>query len=254
MPGQEHQRELDDLGHPVRRLLGPRERGDDVADRREGQRAEDDEARDERPVADDLDTQDHDADPDDDRSLRGRDEQAHDDVRPDQGPAWQGRRVESLEDELLALLDERDRGEDAELHERHGEDARHEERDAVEPARLQRLGFDRQDRRRARELEVRGHHQARRDLLDRLGRARPAGVGDDRDRDRAACLPHPAPPRSPQRRPSGITRIPSRSPADMRSRDSSSVPSVSSTGAFATNASRSIAAGGVPSSSTQPRL
>ncbi len=48
---------------------------------------------------------------------------------------------------------------------------------------------DGQQRRRARELEVRGHHEARRDLLDGLRRARSTWIGDHGDGDRRRGRP-----------------------------------------------------------------
>ena len=66
---------------------------------------------------------------------------AHQHVRADELPAPQRRRGEPLEDELLAVGDERDGREDADLHERQAEDARHEVADRVEVLGLDVCGL-----------------------------------------------------------------------------------------------------------------
>ena len=73
------------LRHAVGRLLGPGERGDDVAEGDERQRAEHDEDGDRQGPADDgRRSRTRHADADDDDRLDGRDEQPHDDVAADQ--------------------------------------------------------------------------------------------------------------------------------------------------------------------------
>ena len=142
-PRQEHQRKLQDARDHVGRLFRGSEGGHHVADRDEYEGAKDDEEHDLERAAEDRDGEQDRSDPDDDRGLAEGDGEPHDHVAADERPAAQGRGAQPLEDELLALLDQRDRPEEPELHERHREDARHEVGDRGDAGRLDRLGLER---------------------------------------------------------------------------------------------------------------
>ena len=145
-----------------------------------------------------------DADGDDDDRLGERDEQPHQDVRADQLPAPQRRRGQPLEDELLAVGDERDRGEDADLHDRQPEHARHEVADRVEVLGLDRLRARDDERRPAAEVDDAEDRPDR--LVDRALELRPRRVGIDLDLGRRRRRPAGA-PRAPRRSPPGTTMI-----------------------------------------------
>ena len=105
-----------------------------------------------------------------------RDEQPHDDVAADQAcQRVSGVALRRLRMQLLALLDERDGGEDAELHEGHGQDARHEEAAAPRLAVWSDSRCTASTGGRPESCEVRGADDAGRRSADGCGRARRLG-------------------------------------------------------------------------------
>ena len=122
------------------------------------------------------------ADPDDDDRLDQRDEQPHQGVRPDQLPATERGRRQSLEDPLLAVRDQRDGREDADLHDRHREDARHEVADEVQVLGLD--GLRAHDDHRRVPTEIDDAEDAPDRLVDRTLELLSRGVGVDLDLDR----------------------------------------------------------------------